>query len=258
MRKRRDVTEVTYNYPGDSATIDRVDDMDFDEADEAKFNDDPALNKFRAALKSSSAKWPNGVVDYYIQDPRRYSSKEISYIREHLDKLSQATNRCVKFNYHTSKPRSSQFIGIVRGSGCSSAIGSRRGGQTLSLGSGCINARTVPHEFTHALGFYHEQSRSDRDRYLIIYKQNLNQMGCSNYAKCGFQCTDQHSRFDYDSMMMYADGFFNCKSGLKTLYNKQTNKPIPYNNKPSKTDIEKIMSLYGCNTRGSRYSQVYK
>lgn len=42
-------------------------------------------------------------------------------------------------------------------------------GQNLSIGAGCDTKAVVQHELLHALGFYHEQSRSDRDDYVKIW-----------------------------------------------------------------------------------------
>lgn len=48
-------------------------------------------------------------------------------------------------------------------------MGNRRvGKQSLSIGSNCDRLATVEHEFLHALGFWHEQSRADRDDYVSI------------------------------------------------------------------------------------------
>jgi hypothetical protein len=42
-------------------------------------------------------------------------------------------------------------------------------GQNLSIGLGCDYKAIIEHEILHALGFYHEQSRSDRDDYVNIW-----------------------------------------------------------------------------------------
>ncbi len=51
--------------------------------------------------------------------------------------------------------------------------GGGRGAQLLSLGRSCFTYQTVKHELMHAIGFYHEQSRTDRDDYVNIYLENV-------------------------------------------------------------------------------------
>ena len=43
----------------------------------------------------------------------------------------------------------------------------------VSLASGCWDKGTVIHEVLHSLGFWHEQSRPDRDSYVRILTQNI-------------------------------------------------------------------------------------
>uniref|UniRef100_A0A0P4WGL6 Metalloendopeptidase n=1 Tax=Scylla olivacea TaxID=85551 RepID=A0A0P4WGL6_SCYOL len=56
---------------------------------------------------------------------------------------------------------------------CSSAVGKVGGGQSLSLGTGCVHVGVVIHELMHAVGFWHEQSRYDRDSFVTIRWENI-------------------------------------------------------------------------------------
>jgi len=52
-------------------------------------------------------------------------------------------------------------------------VGRIGGKQQLSLGNGCVYTGTIMHEFLHAIGFYHEQSRPDRDQFVRIVTENI-------------------------------------------------------------------------------------
>ena len=47
------------------------------------------------------------------------------------------------------------------------------GPQRLSLADGCFRHGTIMHEFLHALGFYHEHTRADRDKFVFVNFDNI-------------------------------------------------------------------------------------
>lgn len=81
---------------------------------------------------------------------------------------------CVRFEVfpQNSNP-SGDYVHVFKGNGCWSMIGRRGGSQRMSLPSGCMRHGTIMHEMIHALGFFHEQSRTDRDNYVNIHWNNI-------------------------------------------------------------------------------------
>lgn len=66
---------------------------------------------------------------------------------------------------------------------CFSSVGKQSDGQILSLGPGCDHKAVIEHELLHALGFYHEQSRTDRDDYVNIWLDQVKPGMCRNCTK---------------------------------------------------------------------------
>lgn len=89
--------------------------------------------------------------------------------------------------------------------------------QILNLGDGCLNVGVVIHEMMHSLGFYHEQSRTDRDEYVTIMWENIVKQFEHNFDKYDEKkVTDFEIPYDYGSLLHYpAYGF--SKNGEPTI-----------------------------------------
>lgn len=79
-------------------------------------------------------------------------------------------NRLIlEFGWHGDDMYLTELSLIYFNASCWSSVGNRQEGlQQLSIGANCDKIGTIQHEFMHALGFWHEQSRSDRDDYVSI------------------------------------------------------------------------------------------
>ncbi|XP_067265364.1 meprin A subunit beta-like isoform X1 [Chanodichthys erythropterus] len=119
---------------------------------------------------------------------------------------------CIDF-----KPRAAEmyYVSVESHEGCWSYVGRiYSGGQPLSIGNGCGIKGIVEHEFLHALGFWHEQSRYDRDDYVTIKFENIIKGRESNFDKCSEnETTTQGTPYDYYSVMHYDKNAFSNGNG---------------------------------------------
>jgi hypothetical protein len=132
--------------------------------------------------------------------------------------------------------------------GCWSYVGRIEGkSQQLNLAPGCVTKDTVQHEYIHALGFKHEQSRSDRDNYVTIKYENILERAIYNFDKVDPTFYDsQGSTYDYGSVMHYGAYDFS-KNKLKTI--DAGDNIIGMALKASKSDIDQIRMLYQCKSK---------
>ena len=87
-----------------------------------------------------------------------------------MSEISSKT--CITF---TERANQLDYVYIHREtSGCWSYVGRLGGRQELNLQSpSCVTMGIAAHELIHAIGFYHEHSRTDRDDYIAVNWDNI-------------------------------------------------------------------------------------
>ena len=120
-------------------------------------------------------------------------------------RLQEAT--CLKMVARTTE---SNYLYIYpKKGGCSSWVGPQGGKQVLNINVGCFSVGTVLHELMHAAGFYHEQSRADRDEYVKINWENIGGAFKNAFRKLPlFVITHLKAPYDYCSIMHYGSYAF--------------------------------------------------
>ena len=75
----------------------------------------------------------------------------------------------------------------------------------LSLSTGCANTAVAVHELGHVVGFWHEQTRPDRDSYITVLWENIREDSHKNFYKRRKEEIDTRGRlYDYNSTMHYS------------------------------------------------------
>ncbi|GMR48482.1 hypothetical protein PMAYCL1PPCAC_18677 [Pristionchus mayeri] len=193
------------------------------------------------ALKNRGLRWPNGVIPYEL-DPN-FTAHELEVMKKAFSSYSKST--CIRF-----EPRDGEkdFLNVVKGYGCYSQVGRTGGKQEISLGRGCLFHEIVVHELMHAVGFWHEHSRADRDDHIKIVWENILPGMKSQFDKISAALQDtQGEAYDYRSIMHYDSTAFskNGKDTITTVVNGFTS-VIGQATDLSKNDIIKINKLYEC------------
>ena len=175
-----------------------------------------------------------------------------SFFRSSMALVEEATRNADGSNCITFVPRTTEktYIKVINGSGCWSFVGMQltEGVQELSLKiPGCMVRGTVAHEFIHALGFWHEQSRPDRDEFIEVVWDKISEANRHNFNKYSTDLVDLLDLpYDYGSVMHYGDKGFSI-DGSKTIVVKQPGATIGQRVNLSPIDDQEIRKYYGCN-----------
>jgi len=200
----------------------------------------------KAGIIGATYRWPNAEVPYTIDGA--FTAAERTIINQGLADIT--SNTCIRLVQRTNQ---ANYVAITRGaanSGCWSYVGRIGGAQTLNLqpGSpGCVFKGIVTHEMVHAIGFYHEQSRTDRDDYVTINWGNIQAGTENNFNKyTASQVDPQGVTYDYGSIMHYSAYSFAVNPNIQTIIPKEAGAAIGQRNQLSPKDIQKLRKMYNC------------
>ena len=150
--------------------------------------------------------WPNGIVPFEFHPNVTAANRQA---------MLAAMAEWTAVANVTFRPRTSEaaHVFIQNSTANNSAVGQQGGRQVIyivSWGSRFVMA----HELAHALGFWHEQSRPDRDAYIIINWSRIQPGQEHNFNRHGD--AGAYGPYDFDSVMHYGQFAFS-RDGQPTI-----------------------------------------
>ncbi|XP_046877388.1 meprin A subunit alpha [Hypomesus transpacificus] len=205
------------------------------------FEGDIAGDSRRNAILDENMRW-KFPIPYILTDSLDLNAKGVIHQAFEAYRLKS----CVDFKPYEGE---STYISFTKLSGCWSFVGDFRTGQNLSIGARCDTKAIVEHELLHALGFYHEQSRSDRDDYVKIWWDQIQEGMEHNFNKYEDNTiTDLNTPYDYESIMHYRPLSFNKNESIPTItttipaFNEIIGQRLDF----SAVDLTRLNRLYDC------------
>lgn len=201
----------------------------------------------RKAISTLTSRWTNKQIPYRME-LSTFSSRDQTEIRSAMREWEE--NTCISFRPATS--RDANFVNFEDGKGCSSFVGMVQGKLPITLASGCRYKGVIAHEIGHAVGFFHEQNRPDRDEHIIILKENIAHPDLyHNFDKYPASAVSTYGvPYDYLSIMHYGGQAFS-DNGQYTIKTKDPKYQSLIGNREglSFKDIKLANLMYKCNEK---------
>ena len=180
--------------------------------------------------------WPQGQIPHMIESTLSVKAELKAAIQELKDRTG------IKF---VSAYKAKDFVSFrSHKEHCLSSVGRVDGEQEVWLGPQCKKGE-IFHALMHVLGFFHEQSRTDRDEYLTIFWSNLGQENWEQFKKIPSEFHNLlGSEFDFNSIMLYPPDAFAQDPNLATMAKLNGDLYTGNREELSPLDVMKISELY--------------
>jgi hypothetical protein len=180
--------------------------------------------------------WPTSRIPYHIQ-PSLPNPERVHQA------LAMFQNSPIQFVPYTNEK--DVLVFEAREGHCKSYLGKVGGHQPIWLSENCY-APQISHEIMHALGFIHEQSRGDRDSYIEVLWDNIEEEFKTQFAIVpdDLMVTIKGSAFDFQSIMLYRVDAFAKRSGLPTMRGRN-NESLQPASELSRLDLDRLFKIYG-------------
>ncbi|XP_064078320.1 protein SpAN-like [Macrobrachium nipponense] len=160
----------------------------------------------RKAISGSFYRWPE--VNGFPEVPYKFADALVNQTAVNLAVAHWVEHTCLKFPEVVSSYSSHHIFFQRHATACNSYVGKvSNTGQPINVPIWCEQSfGSLVHEIGHAIGFFHEQSRSDRNDYVKINTGNIQTAALSNFDLA----TDNNYSvpYDFNSDMHYDERAF--------------------------------------------------
>ncbi|XP_055838795.1 seminal metalloprotease 1-like [Episyrphus balteatus] len=204
--------------------------------------------KARNGLIAEQFRWPDKNIFYKFTEGH-FDKAHKNHVLRGMQMIEEVS--CIRFLPANKSIKT--FINITSlETGCHSAVGFQNKQQNVNfefneLDKGCFRLASIVHEFLHSLGFYHQQSASDRDEFVKIAFENISDGHEHNFEIYNSSVVEDFGvAYDYGSVMHYSSTAFS-KNGEKTIIPiLDENIEIGQRRGMSAKDIYKLNLMYKC------------
>ncbi|OWA54490.1 putative Acidic mammalian chitinase [Hypsibius exemplaris] len=199
------------------------------------------------AVMDENLRWISRTVPFAFSSTFESTERDkMELVRTAMDVFEKST--CLKFVQRTNEIQYIQFHADPNR--CYSNYGKQIRGTKIGLSIiNCFTNATsgiAQHEIMHALGFFHEQSRMDRDQYVDINWSNIRKKDWDQFKI--YESTAFNETYDFGSLLHYGMYDFAIEPHVWTIRpkDKYKDKVIGQRNGLSEIDIRKLNKMYPC------------